>query len=574
MGAVIGVLAIGAAGVFATTQLFGGDDGGAASPEELGQQVLDAIDDTDLLGLVDLLVPSERDVVRDPLTELLDELRRLDIVSPPAGADGIEGVKFVVERASVRVQPTNVADITNLNLRGDLTVIVDGAALPIGSLLDDFIADLDRSEVDTTETEPFDVTLASVELEGRWYLSVFFSIAEAVRAEFSPPPDIPEAGIEPTGGSTPEGALDVLFDAIEALDLTRVVAALNPGEAGALQRYGPMFLGDAQGELDLVPLRWEITETEYTITGSGSTRSASIDRLAIEGRLDGVDVEIELSGGCVVVEAEGERIDSCAAGDDQVTLDDVIGDSPSARELVEAVDEAFAGYEQPGITLRQTDGQWYVSPLGTLFDQLLAGLRALDRGDLERFIELAPDVVDEAIGSFGDPFGGEQFSDDDFFDDFFTDDPDGRISDGRISDDDIDDDFDDGFDDDFDDDFDASAVEECYGLADVDEALACFGTALDAGEVEEWQVAAEMRFPECGAAEAHWDGYFQMDDDEFIALVEQARPCFLQLVESGQLEGLDVPLAMSDPECFEGRNWFAVYDDPDYDDRFFECVGS
>jgi hypothetical protein len=536
VAAVIGVLAIGATGVFAATQLFGGDHGGAASPEELGQQVLDAIDDTDVLGLVDLLVPSERDVVRDPLTELLAELRRLQIVARPAGADGIEGVEFVVERASVRVQPTNVPDITNLRLTGDVTVTVDGDRLPIGSLVSDNIGDLERSELDTTTTEPFDVTLTSIELDGRWYVSLFFSIAEAARAEQSPPPDIPDQGIEPRGGSTPDGALDALLDGVEALDLSRVVAALNPGEAGALQRYGPMFLGAAQDELDLLSLQWDITEKAYTVTGSGSTRSASIDRLAISGRLEGTDFQLELDRGCVVVTSDDEQFDSCAPGDDEATLDGVIGESPAAQELAELIREVFADHDQPGITIRQTDGQWYVSPLGTLFDQLLAGLRALEREDLERFIELGPQLVDDVIGDF---FGFDPFDDDGFFDD----------------------------------DFDASAVEECYGLADVDDALACFRAALGAGEVDEWQVAAEMRFPQCGAAEAHWDGYFQMDDDEFIALVERARPCFLELVETGQLDSFDVPLAMSDPECFEGRNWFAVFDDPEYDDRFFDCVG-
>jgi hypothetical protein len=350
------------------------------------------------------------------------------------------------------------------------------------------------------------------------------------------------------------------------------VAALNPGEAGTLQRYGPMFLGTAQDELDGAPLQWEITDVAYTITGSGSTRSATIDRLAISGRFDGVDLELEFDGGCLVAEADGDRFDSCATGGDGDTLDDLISDSPAARELAELLEDALSDYEQPGITLRQTEGQWYVSPLGTMFDQLLAGLRVLDRADLERLIELAPDAIDEVIGLFVGPFGGDPFTDDDFFDDFFTGDPDGDVDDDFFDDGAIDDDdfFDDDF---FDDDFEASAVEECYSLLDVNEALMCFGAALDADEVDEWQVAAEMRFPECGAAEAHWEGYFLMDDAEFLALVEEARPCFLQLVEDGRLESFDVPLAMSDPECFEGRNWFAVFDDPDYDDRFFECVG-
>jgi hypothetical protein len=567
VAAVVGVLAIGAAAIFAVTQLVGGDEGGAASPEELGQQVLEAIDDTDLLGLVDLLVPSERDVVRDPLTEIVDELRRLDLVSPPAGADGLEGVEFQVERTSVRVQPTNVDDITNLRLRGDLTVTVDGDALPIGDLLSELLDDPDRSEFDLRETEPFDVSFTSIELDGRWYLSMFYSLAEAARAEAEPVPDIPEVGIAPDGGATPDATVDAVLDALESLDLTRLVATLNPGEAGVFHRYGPLFVDDAQAELDLVPLRWEIVDSEYTISGSGSTRSVDLRRLAIEGRADGADFEFEFDEGCLRGAADGDRFDSCEDGFDEFSLDDIVGTSPAAREMIELLEEMFADYEQPGLTLRQTDGRWYVSPLGTLFDQVLAGLRAIDREELERFVELLPEVLDEALfgpaGEFDDPFG-DPFDQDDFFDDFFDDE----------FDDPFDDPFDDdGFDDGFDDAFEPSAVDECYGLADVDEAISCFDSVLAAGEAEEWQVAAEMRFPECGAAEAHWNGYFALDDDEFIALVTESRPCFLALVDAGELDPFDVPLAMSDVECFEGRNWFAVFDDPEYDDRFFDCVG-
>ena len=580
VAAVVGVLAIGAAAIFAVTQLIGGDEGGAASPEDLGQQVLGAIDDTDLLGLVDLLVPSERDVVRDPLTDIVAELRRLDLVGPEAGADGIEGVQFQVERSSVRVQPTNVDDITNLRLRGDLTVTIDGESLPIGDLLSELLDDPDRSEFDLRETESFDVSLTTVELDGRWYLSMFYSLAEAARAEAVPVPDIPEMGIEPDGGATPEAVIDTVLDAVESLDLTRLVAALNPGEAGVLHRYGPLFIDDAQAELDLLPLRWEIVESEYTVRGSGSTRSVDLQRLAVEGRADGVDFEFEFDQGCVRGVADGERFDTCEDGLDEFTLDDIVGSSPAAREMLELLEEMFADHEQPGLTLRQTDGQWYVSPLGTLFDQVLAGLRAVDRDELERFVELLPQVIDEAVfgprGQFDDPFG-DSFADDDFFDDFFDDDffDDDPFDDDPFGDDPFGDEdpFDDGFDDGFDDAFEPSAVDECYGLADVDEAILCFDSLLAAGEAEEWQVAAEMRFPECGAAEAHWNGYFALDDDEFIALVTESRPCFLALVDSGELDQFDVPLAMSDPECFEGRNWFAVFDDPEYDDRFFDCVG-
>ena len=74
IGAVVGVLAIGAAGVFAVTQMTGGNEGGAASPEELGDAVMESLDQEDFLGVIDLLLPGERDTFSEPAQELVSEL--------------------------------------------------------------------------------------------------------------------------------------------------------------------------------------------------------------------------------------------------------------------------------------------------------------------------------------------------------------------------------------------------------------------------------------------------------------------------------------------------------------------
>ena len=50
----------------------------------------------------------------------------------------------------------------------------------------------------------------------------------------------------PRGADTPEGAVQAIFDAVDDLDLEALIADLNPNEAGALQRYAPMFIDDAQ----------------------------------------------------------------------------------------------------------------------------------------------------------------------------------------------------------------------------------------------------------------------------------------------------------------------------------------
>ena len=60
--------------------------------------------------------------------------------------------------------------------------------------------------------------------------------------------------------------------------------------------------------------------------------------------------------------------------------------------------------------------------------------------------------------------------------------------------------------------------------------------------------------------------------EEFIAAAEAARPCFLDLVEQGEVSEYELPTEISHLECFEGRNWYNVFDDPDYDERYFACL--
>ena len=43
-------------------------------------------------------------------------------------------------------------------------------------------------------------------------------------------------------------------------------------------------------------------------------------------------------------------------------------------------------------------------------------------------------------------------------------------------------------------------------------------------------------------------------------------------VDEGVLDEFELGPELTDLECFEGRNWYSVFDDPEYDERFQECV--
>jgi hypothetical protein len=107
------------------------------------------------------------------------------------------------------------------------------------------------------------------------------------------------------------------------------------------------------------------------------------------------------------------------------------------------------------------------------------------------------------------------------------------------------------------------------------EATACFNEHIATGEIDSTYIPVALRFPECGYAEVSWTGtLYSMSDADFIATVEAARPCFLALVQSGQLTEAELPTEIAKLECFEGRNWYNVFDDPAYDERYYACVGT
>ncbi|MGH9134591.1 MAG: hypothetical protein ACRDZZ_11680 [Ilumatobacteraceae bacterium] len=599
VGAVVAVVAIGSAGTFAATQMTGGNDGGAASAEELGQQVLDSIEDEDMLGLLDVLVPAERDLFKQPAIDLVSELSRLEVLSPAADLAKIEGVDLSVTGGSVGVRETNAADITNLDLSGELSATVDGEALPIGDLILENAGDVDLSELDQKASTELALPVTAVEVGGRWYLSLFFTGAEAARQSLDPVPDIPAAGVEPAGGDSPEDAIDELLDGIERLDLAAMIGALNPGDAAALQRYAPLFLDDAQATLDEAPVEFEFTEAEYTVTGDGSRRHASIDLLAVEGTADGEGFELEYADGCFKVAAEGEEVNTCdlddqIAGQEVGQFEDMLSEGP-VGDLVDVLTEAFADYDQPGITLVRTDGSWYVSPIGTALDQLLAVTNALDRGELDALIEAVPPAADAFLDEL---FGTGLELDDPFVEDLIDDTipvdtapvdtapvdtaPLDTAPSDTVPVDTAPSDTVPGVIPPVDtvpidtaplDTLVANPLDRCWEIVDPGEASTCFQDVVNSGEVEFWQAPIEMLHPECGAADAYWT-FFEMTDADFFAVIDAARPCFLALVESGVYEEGDLPIEYTRPECFEGRNWYQVSDDPEYDQRVIDCSNS
>ena len=151
IAAAVGAVAILGAGVFAVTRIAGdSSSGGASSPEAAANDFLDALDQEDVLGLVDVLLPGERDTFRQPLQDLVGELKRLEVLSSDADLSKIGGIDIAITDRKVDVQATNVDDIVNLEVTATAKATLKGEELPIGAWIRDAIGDQDMSELDET----------------------------------------------------------------------------------------------------------------------------------------------------------------------------------------------------------------------------------------------------------------------------------------------------------------------------------------------------------------------------------------------------------------------------------------
>ena len=537
VGGLIAVVALVGAGGFAVSRIVAGNDGGAANPTEVGTRLMDALAQEDVLGVVDLLLPGEREMMRQPLIDMVDHLKRLEIVDDTASLEKVGGLDIAFDDVQVEPKQTNVDDVSDIRITAKGTVSVDGEKVPIGRLLLDEAFGGDRPDLDSDAQESdLDWKLATVKNDGRWYLSAFYSIAENIRNAEDDIPDIPESPVVAHGSDTPEGAVQSMFDAVDDLDLEALIAALNPNEAEALQRYAPMFIDDAQRELDKLDVTVGFSDIKLTATGSGERRTVTIDAFKMHGASNGEEVTVESKDGCVAVTATDIDMKFCKGDTSIDTAITALGlDNEDIQALIKTVSDAFADLKPVGLTVQQVEGKWFLSPIGTGVDVYLAIFAALDKGELTDIIDGITKVtesasVDDIFAAGGDISGSD------------TESPG------------------------------AGGLEACFAETEFAVFSQCLAAGIDDGSIDPTSVGPQFRFPDCGVGEQYFNGsVYTMSDEEFTAFAEQAAPCFQQLLADGSISQFELPYELARPDCLEGKNWYSVTDDA-YNNRVFECA--
>lgn len=314
-------------GAFFAMQAFGAT-GGAATPDEAVSEMIDAINGEDFLSAAELLEPAERRTIAEPiLTEILPELQRLGVIEETMDAGAVGGIDYQLTDITWRLEPIGNADdmqavyFTGGNAAADIVA----ADLPWGDAMRDlFGEEIDEIE-DSSGSEAVvesDTPMVLVERDGRWYFSLWHSVAESARLAAGSP--LPAQVLVPPvlGADTPEAAVEQMVLAMFDGDVRAIIGHLDPDEAAALYRYSPLFLDEideareeALNELDL-DLDVSISNLSFTTETDGDDAVVRFTGFTITVTAPDVNVEFIWEPNRVSLDvdvlADGTRFDGTA----------------------------------------------------------------------------------------------------------------------------------------------------------------------------------------------------------------------------------------------------------------------
>ena len=395
IGSLVAVIALVAAGVATYLFAFAGS-AGASTPKEAAVNLVDALSKNDVVGLLDGLAPAEGAVVKDYLGESLDELKRLGVIKPEARPEQITGIAFKAEELvfddAAEEKLNDHLAITKL-IDGKITLSSDWSKVP---LTEKFLKRAFPDGVPRNESQTIDVgdeiaksndgkpvRIATVKVDGDWYPSLFYSIADAALQDEGK--RWPAQAIAARGADSPEAAVQQLLEAALRGDAKRAIELTPPDEAAALHDVGQLVVEAAKdGQRSDGTLKELKTRVEDVAGG----KRVSLSKLTMENG-EGETFSIEVDGDCAKVDDNGDRQELCGKDLAQMIADFA---EPNGRRLTDdqlgAIERATVGYLHSGLITTKVGGKWYVSPARSLGDFSTGFLRKLRPGDLETLIEM------------------------------------------------------------------------------------------------------------------------------------------------------------------------------------------
>lgn len=407
----------------------GNANGGADTPAEALESMLGALASGDLLAASELVVPSERDTLIAAGFDLADELVRLEVLAADLDLSSVNGINLAITELDVSEEFPR-SDLAHLFVeRAVVSGSIDGGLLPWGSMLSGRTPDgwPASGEPDARDLGSSTTPIVAVEVDGRWYLSLWYSVAENARIEADQP--LPDLGRRPAqiGAASPDEAISRFVEELLRLDVRRMIGMLDPDEARALYDYSPLFLDGATRAANeiLVGLEesgwtWEVELLGLSSTVvDGDLATTQVGGFALEARGQTGSLDVEVSDGTFEVGfsdvdfwGDPYTIDFTFDGDCYTTArqdpggvdsTEMCPGEPGDTALGSGLATSLAEFMSVSVVTHRVDDRWFISPTRTGAASVLSVLNLLSDDNLGTVIDAMYDLAD---GLDGGLFGG------------------------------------------------------------------------------------------------------------------------------------------------------------------------
>ena len=369
---VAAVLAVGA-GAFGISAM--NEPDGPESPEAAVEAFFAAVDDEDVIGVLESVEPDERAALRRALEGGIEQTDRAEITQDVDLRD-VSGVDLAVSGLAHTTERFT-DDVAGVDLTGGtVDAGVALADLPFGRTVSDVLG------AGTEDPEAATIDLAglrvmTVSRGGAWYVSAAYTAAEAIRRDTDPEPALPTFGsfAAGPGADSPEDAVRNLATAIDEVDVAAMIATTSPTRGRVLHDYGPTLV-EAVGETD--PESTSLTDLTLTAEPEAEgTTVVTVTGYELSFGSYGETITHRLADGCITTTFDYTDDPEYPQPDDlgypQPTNSCEVGPM-NARSFWFTTPFGVTGETASFVTVEE-DGRWYIDPVESLAELLVGSLR-------------------------------------------------------------------------------------------------------------------------------------------------------------------------------------------------------
>jgi len=383
--------------------------GGQGSPQAATDAMLLSLSQKDPVGVADQLDPAEATLFADLNGQFLTELKRLEILKPSANATSLTGSKITMTGLTYGPDPDQINDhVTVVKLTGGtVTVTSDLSQLPLtdkiknaaGDKLDDMKTNTKTYNItDEVQKLGHPIRIATVNREGKWYPSLFYTAADYGVQEAKLGNPTKADYIAPTGGTSPEDAMDQVLKASTTGDYDGLIAMLPPQEMGALHDYGRLLTKTLESNGSLRSQRnplgaVKFSDATWNVDDVSGGKLVSLKTLTAALGREKVVVTRDAAAGSLTVAVSGQP--AVTVTKDTVgeyiakNMNGSSSSSPMDPQLQKIIGQEFQQVIGIGAVMTQDGGKWYLSPVRSYAEIFVKLLKGLEPADVDYLISLA-----------------------------------------------------------------------------------------------------------------------------------------------------------------------------------------